>query len=131
MPDDSELDYLITFLDEATTSVTVKSFETIRKLPLIAGTKKILIEPGELLSTDGPFYKKRYKIKIGLENEANMMSIINEIINGTLNYNKRKAGFTYPTVMCNITFVYSNKGWVTTEGRWEYDVFLDVEWSTS
>jgi len=130
MVDDSELDYLITFIDEATTALTIKSFETIRRVEKIAGVKKCLIEPGELLSVDGSFYKKRYKAKLSVATEIVMTSIINEIVEGTISYNKRAAGFTYPVTMCNIKFIYSNKSYIDNN-RWLNDIYLDVEWVTS
>jgi len=130
MVDDSELDYLITFIDEATTALTIKSFETIRRVEKIAGVKKCLIEPGELLSVDGSFYKKRYKAKLSVATEIVMTSIINEIVEGTISYNKRAAGFTYPVTMCNIKFIYSNKSYIDNN-RWLNDIYLDVEWCTS
>lgn len=131
MADDSELDYLKTFIGEVTTSLTVNSYEDKRKLMDVTGEKKCLIEPGELLSVDGSFYKKRYKIKLSLENEANVMSILNEIIEGIFTYNSGASGLTKVSVMCNLKFAYSNKAWVTSKGRWEYDIYIDVEWSTS
>jgi len=130
MADDSELDYLIKFIDEATTGLTVKSFETIRKVEKIAGVKKCLIEPGELLSVDSSFYKKRFKVKLSVATEIVMTSIINEIVEGIITYNKRGAGFTFPVTMCNIKFIYSNKSYIDNN-RWLNDIYLDVEWVTS
>ncbi len=130
MADDSELDYLIKFIDEATTGLTVKSFETQRKVEKIAGVKKCLIEPGELLSVDRSFYIKRFKIKINVATEIVMTSIINEIIDGMVVFNRRGAGYTFPSSMCNIKFVYSNKSYIEN-GRWKNDIYIDVEWVTS
>lgn len=131
MVDDSELDYLITFIDEATTGLTVKSFETIRKVEKIAGLKKCLIEPGEILSIDESFYSKRFKVKLSVATEAIMTSIINEIVEGAKNYNKRAAGYTFPVTMANVKFVYSNKSYIGDSNRWLNDIYLDVEWVTS
>lgn len=127
---DSELDYLITFIDEATTGLTVASFETVRKVEKIAGVKKCLIEPGEILSIDGSFFKKRYKLKLSVATEIVMTSIITEIIEGIKTYNKRGAGFTFPVTMANITSIYSNKSYIDNN-RWLNDLYLDVEWVTS
>lgn len=127
MPDDSELDYIKTFIEEATTGLTVATFETIRKVEKVAGVKKSLVEPGEIISTDGSFYKKRYKIKLSVATEAIMTAIINEIINGTSTYNKRGTGFTFPASMCNVNFVYTNKSYIFNN-IWLNDVFVDVEW---
>ncbi len=131
MADDSELEYLTTFIEEVTTSLIVDNYKDRRNIGEVASEKKCLIEPGEILSVDGSFYKKRYKIKLSLESEENIMSILNEIIDGTFTYNSGASGLTKVSVMCNIKFVYSNKAWVTSKGRWEYDIYLDVEWATS
>jgi len=79
-----------------------------------------------LFSTDGAFYKKRYKVKLSLENEANMMSIINKIINGTIAYNKRDGTLTEVSVMSDNKFVYSNKSWIEANNRcrMEYELKL-------
>lgn len=90
-----------------------------------------MIYPGETLSVDGSFYKKRYLVKLSLENENNMTSIVNEIVEGIKNYNKRTAGYTYPATMCNLKFAYSAKSFIEGSGRWNLDVYLDVEWCTS
>lgn len=127
MVDDSELDYLKTFIDEATTALTVETYETKRKA---TGRKNCLIEPGELLSVDGSFYKKRFKLKLRTLTEAIMTGFINEIIDGTIVYNRRGAGYTYPVTMCNIKFVYTNKTFVEGE-IWKNDIYIDVEWVTS
>jgi len=131
MPDDSELDYLKTFIEEATTALIVNTYETIRKLKRITTGKKCLIEPGEFLSIDGQFYKKRYRLLLTLENEVNMTSILNEIIDGIVVFNKRGAGFTYPSVMCNITFRYSTKFFAEGSNKWYGNIYLDIEWVTS
>jgi len=130
MADDSELDYLKTFVDEATTGLTVATYETVRRATKIAGIKKCLIEPGETLSTDGAFYKKRFKLKLIVATEAIMTAIINEIIDGCIVYSKRGAGYTFPATMCHVKFVYTNKTFKEGE-LWKNDVYLDVEWCTS
>lgn len=129
MADNSILDYLVTFIDEATTSLAVASYETKKDVNQISGQKKCLIFPWELVTVDKKKYKIRTLIKISMENEANLTSIINEIILGCYNFNSRTGGFTYPTSMMNIETIYSRRGFVTTDGRWEIDLYLDSEWS--
>ncbi len=114
-----------------TTSLTVSTFETERHITGVGQAKSCLVHPGELLSADGAFFKRRYKIQLSVENEANIMSIINEIIDGTIAYNRRDGSYTEVSVMCNIKFVYTNKSRVDLDGRWNQDIFLDIEWSTS
>lgn len=125
-----ELAHIKLFLEEATTDLIVSTWDAIRKVAGITTTKKALIEPGEILSVDGVFYKKRFKIKLSMSSEANMTSIINEIVEGCLAYSKRAAGYTYPAVMCHVKYVYSNKTYVKGE-TWLNDVYIDVEWCTS
>ncbi len=80
MADDSELDYIRTFLAYASFDSTVKHYSEIRKISAIDDTRRILIYPGELLSVDGKFYKKRYKVQISETSEANLMETFNNII---------------------------------------------------
>ena len=127
MVDDSELDYLITWLTAATTDVTVKSIETTRNISLVGAAKRALIFPPETMWINGAFYKKRYLIKVSAESEANHMAIVNDIIDGCLAYNKN------PTVatMCNINYAYGGRCFVEINGRWNQDLWIDVEWITS
>jgi len=126
----TELTALDTFLTEATTSVIVESFLTKRKISKLSTAKKALIEPGEMLSVDGAFYKKRFKIKLQMDSEANLTTVLNDIIDGTIAYSKRAAGFTYPATMAHIHFVYTNKAFIENN-IWKQDIYLDVEWVTS
>ena len=131
MAADSELDYLVVFIEEVTTTLIVDSYEDRRQVKTVSSAKKCLVFPGEIISTDGAFYKKRFLVKLSLENEANMTSIVNEIIDGCITYNKRGAGVTIESSMCNINFVYSNKSFVDSDGRYNLDIYIDVEWVTS
>jgi len=126
----SELTHLDLFLTEATTNIIVESFLTKRKISKLTTAKKALIEPGELLSVDGAFFKKRFKIKLQMDSEVNMVTVINEIIDGTIAYNRRDGTLTEVAIMCNIKFVYTNKAFIQN-GIWKQDIFLDIEWSTS
>lgn len=126
-----ELAHLKTFIEEVTTTLIVSTWDAIRKVNQVTTAKKALIEPGEILSRDGSFYIKRYKIKLSVATEAIMTSIINEIIEGTILYNKRGAGLTYPAIMANTNFVYTNKSYIGQSNRWLNDIYLDVEWVTS
>jgi len=130
MADTTELMYLDTFITEATTAVIVESFLTKRNIEALTTAKKALIEPGELLSVDGSFYKKRYKIKLQMDTEINMMAAINDIIDGTIAYNRRDGTLTEVATMCNIKFVYTNKAFIIN-GIWKQDIYLDIEWVTS
>ncbi len=82
MVDDSELDYLRTFLTYACLNSTVKHFSEVKKISAINDTRRILIYPGELLSVDGKFYKKRYRVQLSEPSEANLINTFNSLING-------------------------------------------------
>lgn len=119
-----------TFITEATTSVIVETFITKRKIQQLTTGKKALIEPGEILSSDNIFIKERYKIKLQMDTEANLTTVINEIIDATIAYNRRDGTLTEVATMCNIKFVYSNKAFIKNN-IWFQDIYLDVKWSTS
>ncbi len=102
MVDDSELDYLRTFLTYVCPDCTVKHYSEIRKISAINDTRRILVFPGELISVDGKFYTKRYKIKISETSEANLMETFNNLIDGFIDVR------TGPNIG------YTNISWTTT-----------------
>jgi len=109
----------------------VATFETDRNYMMIKGENKALIYPGETIWIDNHFYKKRYMIKLSCETELTHMATINEIVEGCLLYNTTRTGLTSVGVMCNIDFAYAGKCFVQTDGRWNQDLWIDVEWATS
>ena len=125
-----KLAYLDTFITEATTSVVVETFLTKRQVSRLTTAKKALIEPGEVLSSDGNTLRERFKVKLQFDTEANITAAINDIIDATIAYSKRAAGFTYPATMYHIKFAYTNKAFIQN-GIWKQDIFIDVEWGTS
>lgn len=135
MVDDSELDYIVTFLGKVHTAATVGQIETYGNLGLIADTQKMFVLPGELIGSDGDdFYWKRYKIQISETSEANLMTAINNIFIGIRKFNKRTAitAYTRPATMCHIRFANSTKAYYNAKTkRWDVDIFIDIEWSTS
>ncbi|KKM26173.1 hypothetical protein LCGC14_1587460 [marine sediment metagenome] len=88
MADDSELDYLKTFLQYVSPESLVKSFSDIKKIASIGSIRRVLIYPGELMNVDGNFYHKRYKIKISTNSESNLMETFNNIVKGIVDYNR-------------------------------------------
>lgn len=138
MPDDSELDYVRTFLHCVHTVATVKhKFET-GKATNINDTQKMIVYPPELIGSDGDdFYWKRYLIKITETSEANLSTALNNIFIGIRKFNKRTpiTSFTRPGTMCHMRFANANKAHFTkksaTNGIWGQDIYIDVEWSTS
>lgn len=125
-----KLAHIDTFITEATTSVIVETFLTKRKISKLSTAKKALIEPGETLSSDGQFTKERFKIKLQMDSEANLTTVMNEIIDGSIKYNRRDGTLTEVATMCNIKFVYTNKAFIENN-IWKQDIYLDIEWVTS
>ena len=132
----TEMDMIRTFLLKVHTVATTKHYTEERIIKKIADTQKMLVLPGELLSVDGNFYWKRYKVQISEVNEAGLMTAIKNIIIGIVKFNKRIAiaGFTYASAstMCHMKFVYSNKNYEdSVSKRWATDIYIDIEWSSS
>ena len=80
MADDSELDYLRTFIAYACEDSTVKHYSEVRKIDTINATRRILVFPGEIISVDGKFYTKRYRIQLSEPSEANLMNTFNSLL---------------------------------------------------
>ena len=131
MATDSELEYLVRLIEEITTSLIVDNFKDTRNIGMVTTGKKCLVYPGETLSIDNKFYKKRYLVKLSMESEETMMGIINEIVDGFHLYNTSRAGLTNVATMCNVQYVYSGRSFIEANGRWNQDLWVDVEWVTS
>jgi len=113
-----ELDYIRTFISEVTTDLMVKTIESTGNIAIVPSAKKCLIVPGSVLSVDGDFYRKRYKIFLNMENEANLTTIMNQIIEGTQLYNKRDS-----TGKAEITLVTClDKADITAESSFHFKV---------
>jgi len=97
MADDSELDYIRTFLQYACPYSTVKHFSEVKKTSAINDTRRILVYPGELIGVDGKFYKKRYKIKISDTSEASLMEIFNSIMEAIHDLSRGQEATAYYT----------------------------------
>lgn len=132
MADNSELDYIRTFLGECHASATAKQFSEIKKISLINDTERILVYPGEVINTNTKFYTKRFPVKLSETTEANLTGMLNDIINGCEKYNVRDGTLTEVSTMCNIHVAYGNKSYENPQTkRWDCDIYLDIEWSTS
>ncbi len=80
MADDSELDYLRALFTAICFESTVNHYSEIKKIDSINDTRRVLIYPPELISVDGKFYTKRYKIQLSEPSEADLMEDFNKII---------------------------------------------------
>ena len=135
----TELDCIRTFLLKVHTAATTKHYPeeagSIKNI-VDATMQRMLVFPGVVIGSDGDFYWKRYKVQVSESSEANLSTAINNIIIGIRKFNKRTAitGFTYASAstMCHIKL--ANSGPTTAKARnarWDCEVWLDVEWSTS
>jgi len=136
MVDDSELDYLRTFLLKVHTAATTKHKpEEIGRISNVADTQRILVHPPEFMGQDyEDFYWKRYQIEIDETSEANLTTALNNIMIGIRKFNRRIAitGFTRPSTMCHVKLGKSTPTRVLAgRGRWKLKLYIDVEWSTS
>ncbi|KKL49532.1 hypothetical protein LCGC14_2314590 [marine sediment metagenome] len=97
MADDSELDYIRTFLAYASYDSTVKHYSEARKIDMIDNTRRILIYPGELLNVNGSFYTKRYRVQLSESSEANLMDTFNNLVNELQNLSRGQETLAYYT----------------------------------
>lgn len=135
MVDDSELDYIVTFLGKVHTVATVGQIETYGNIMLVADTQKMFVLPGELIGSSFYSHTKRYKVQVSETSEANLTTALNNIIIGIWKLNTRQAitSYTRPTTLMNIELASgSTKAFYNAKTkRWDMDIFLDIEWSTS
>ena len=130
MADDSELDYLRTFIGSVMTGYTIKQYSEIKNISLIADTQRGLVYPGEILIADAVYIRSRYKIKLSDTTEAALIIGIKLLIDGIRKYNRRLAGPTQVASMTNLAMVGSNKFYeVGATKRWNVDINLDVIWT--
>lgn len=122
------------FLKQCHTTATVNNFTQVKKIDLINDTERMLVYLPELISVDFNHYTERYMIKLSETTEITLTAMLSDIIDNIDNLNKRIAvgTFTRPTTMLNIELKHSNKAFENgITKRWDRDIFIDVEWSTS
>ena len=130
MADDSELDYVRTFVGEVMTGYTIKQFSEIKKISLINDTQRGLVYPGEILTMNDVYFESRYKLKLSDTTEAALTAGIKLLIAGAKNYNRRQAGPTQVTGMVYIAVRSGSKSFENgTTKRWHVDLNLDITWS--
>jgi hypothetical protein len=131
MADDSELDYIRTFVGEVMTGYTIKQYSEVKNISNIGDTQRGLVYPGEILSVNEVYFVSRYKLKLQDTTEAALTTGIKLLITGTKTYNRRQTGPTQVASMTHIVVNSGNKAYeVGTTKKWNQDLFLDVVWST-
>lgn len=132
MVDDSELDYIRTFLMKVHTATTAKHLEEAGNLMLINDTQRMLVFPPEALGMSETRITKRYLVKISESSEANLTTALNNIQLGCLKANRRETitAWTRPSTWCYVTIANSTKAFLNIKTkRYDIDLFLDIEWS--
>jgi len=130
VPDDSELDYIRTFVGEAMTGYTIKHYSENRVLSRIDDTQRGLVHIGELIVADSIYKIKRYKLEFSDVTEAAITTGINNLIKGIKKYNRRIAGVTQVASMVHIALTLGKQdSEVGTTKRWKKELELDITWS--
>lgn len=130
MADDSELDYVRTFVGEAMTGYTIKQFSEIKKLSLIGDTQRGLVFPGEIISMGESYYVSRYKLQLSDATEAALTTGIKNLMIGIRKYNRRLAGVTQVATMTHIRAIGSIKAFEQGQTkRWYNDIILEITWA--
>lgn len=134
MADDSEMDYLRTFLGYIHTTATVKHYTELRNLNAIQDTSRMLIYPPEMTGAT-PFYtEKLFKVTLVEATEALMMAAINNIIIGCWKLNTRQAitSYTRPATFIQCKVVSSNQAYENGQTKyWFQDIKLKCKFTTS
>lgn len=134
MADDSDLDYLRTFLGKVHTTATVKHYGEVGNIDdeqgYAAATSRILIFPPETLSCILNEFTKIFKVKLAETNEANINTALRNIATGCYKLNRgiTITEYTRPAnfMRCRIAStnnLYMNK----SSGRCLLDLVLDCD----
>jgi len=132
--DDSELDYIRTFLLKVHTAATTKQKEEQPRLSKIADTERMLVNEGEVLKTSDYSVTKRYKVDIEADSEANLSAAINNIVIGIrkLEAWQTITAYTRPASLYHIIFRNANKAQLFGKrGTWTQTIELEVEWGVA
>jgi hypothetical protein len=130
MADDSELDYIRTFVGEVMTGYTIKQFSEVKLLSLINDAQRGLVYPGEPINVSDVYYTKRYKLALSDTTEAALQTAYKLLMAGVRKYNSRLAG---PTQVADMTHISISSGTPDYEQgqtkRWYTTFMLDIVWS--
>ena len=134
MPDDSELDWIKTFLEKVHTTYTVATIETTKNINNILDTQSILVYPGESLSADRIMIKRQYALQYKDASEGALNSSIYALCEGIDKLNAREAiaAYTRPAALVGMSFVSSGLDFHKIgAGKWYANVKIIVKWLTS
>jgi len=132
MADDSELDYVRTFVGSVMTGYTIKQFSEVKKLSLIADTQRGLVYPGEIITIHDVYFLTRYLLKLSDASESALTTGIKNLISGAQTYNARQTGPTQVADMTHIRIIPGSKSFEQGQTkRWYIDLNIDITWSVS
>jgi len=134
MADDSELDYLRTFLGKIHTSATVKHFSEVRKIASINDTSKMLVYPPEVVGITDFYTEKTFKVSIVESTEANLMTALNNVILGCWKLNTRQTitDYTRPSSFIHCEVMSSNQAFENGNTKyWFQDIMIKARFTTS
>ncbi len=135
MADDSELDYIRTFMGKVHTTATAKSRSEVMNLSQINDTTRILVFPPEIVGSFLNVFIKRYKVQLSDVTEALLTTMLDNILDGINKCNKRTAisEFTKPNTWINIRFISANKAYEHHKkgsSVWFQDIIIEIDWGT-
>jgi len=133
MADDSELDYIKTFLGLVHTTMTFAHFSETRDITSIADTERGLIYPPEIMNINNLFTIKRYSVLLSADTEANLTAAINNIAIGANKLNRRQTitSYTRETSLTHVVLINGNKAFENNKKRWDQTISLDITWIVS
>lgn len=134
MADDSELDYIRTFLGKVHTTATVKHWDEARQLSQINDTSKILVKMGTIMHSTQYVTVKRFKLLLSETTEAALSTAHNNIAIGCDKLNRRIAitEYTRPTSFLHAEIATSNLARIKGNAKnWILEIDLDCKFMTS
>jgi hypothetical protein len=134
MADDSELDYIITFIGKVNTAHTPKSIETTKNINLIDDTQSVLIYAGETLSSTSYSIMRQYHLQYKDATEGALNASIYALIEGIRKLNTRETitAYTKPTSLIGMQFISSGKDYKNhLSGNWYANIIITAEWLTT
>jgi len=134
MADDSELDYIDTFLTALHTGYTVQTIETTRNINLIADTQSVLVFAGETMGSTILTVIRRYPLQYRDTTEGNLNAAFYALNEGIRKLNARDtiAGYTKPTSLVGMKLVSGGKDYYQIKsGSWYGNISIEAEWLTT
>lgn len=133
MADDSELDYIMTFIGKVNTTHTIASIETTKNINSINNTQSVLIYGGETLSVSGSIMKRQYHIQYKDATEGALNSSLYTLVEGIEKLNARETitDYTKPNSLVGMQFISTGLDYHSfTNGNWYANILITADWLT-